>query len=196
MTSARCSWIQEESPWCGIVIISLFILGWPHSKTSLAGNKFAAACARRPDGGAGGVRSPLGGWSSSSHLLIFPRIVQFGSKHSGVSKTLTESGDQRMIPRKLRKHMKGPPAVWLNAKMISPSFLSWNNSIFPLPWCGEHHSSAFVVPCIHFYIPLSLPLFSHCIARAKPFLQQKKTPSLETVMYKQERPPFNKQEKH
>lgn len=42
---------EKQNPWCRIVIVPLFLLGWPRSRTSLTGNKSAA--------GRGPVEEPI-----------------------------------------------------------------------------------------------------------------------------------------
>lgn len=130
MTTAGCSWLQKKSPWCRIVIGFIAHFGVDSFQDVFDCKQICFR--KRTCGGAGGVRNPSGGWSSSSHLLIFPKILEFTSKHGRVRKRLQQT--QRMTPRKLRKDTNAPPAVWLNTKMIFPSFLSRSSSIFPLPW--------------------------------------------------------------
>lgn len=62
-------------------------------------------CSKGTCGGAGGVRSPSGGWSSSSHRLIFPQNPAVHLQAwQGEEKTLTDPGDG---PQKAQERCEG-----------------------------------------------------------------------------------------
>lgn len=188
--------MQEKSPWCRAVVSSLFILGWPCSKMSLIGNKFAAACARGPveemegwgdhqEGGAAALicwfspklcSSPpsMAGWvkDSDRHRGWFP-------ESSGKTwRVLQQCG---RMPKWFCHHS----SVGVTASSHFPG----ERRTTPTQHLQFH---SFIFPS-HFhphYFPIALQewnLFSNKKKNIKP---------LEMVMYKQERPPFNRQEKH
>lgn len=140
---------------------------------SLTGNKVGEACARRPNGRSGGVKSPSGEWSSSSPLLVFPKIMLSTSRHGRVREGLWQT--LGLVCRKLRRDVKGPPVVWLNPKMISTSFPSGTNGSFPLPWDGEHHPEFSICNTIHSFLhPTFIPIFFSLHCKSEAFSQTKK----------------------
>jgi len=84
---------------------------------SLTAIKLAEACARTPDGGLGGVKSPSGEWSSNPRLLIFPKIELFSSRHGRVREGSWQT--LGLVCRMFGRDVKGPSAVQLNPRMIS-----------------------------------------------------------------------------
>lgn len=130
------------------------------------------------------MKSPSGEWNSNSRLLIFPQILLSTSRHGTVREGLWQA--LCVTCRKLGRDVKCPP-VWLNPKIISLSFLSGTNSIFLLPWDGEHHPQFGINSFLH---PTFLPNFFSTHCKREAFSETKK--SLKMVTYKQARPHFNK----
>lgn len=170
-------WYGEKSParWCRILIISLLILWWPRSKMSLTGNKLAEACARRPDEGPGGVKSPSGDWSSNSCLLIFPKIMLSASRcvWQGEGRTLADPGGHL---QKAWERCKTSSSTVVELQNYFPIIPEREQQHLPtsLGWGAPSHVQhlwyhSFIFTS-HFHSDF---FFFHCIARAKLFPKQK-----------------------